>query len=47
MQDNQDTPVGKERKENQLLEELESKELRLVTPLTCHWHRSSGLVTFV
>ena len=31
MQDNQDTPVGKERKENRLLEELESKELRLVT----------------
>ena len=31
MQDNQDTPVGKERKENLLLEELESKELRFVT----------------
>ena len=47
MQDNQDTQVGKERKENRLLEELESKELRLVTPLTCHWHRNSGLVTFL
>ena len=46
MRDNQDTQVGKERKENRLLEELESKELRFVTPFHS-WHCSSGLVTFL